>query len=475
MTKCDFKEKNAIILLVLLSIADSLAILLFGAASIPLFFLSAFILYIFFNLKNSIILALGITPMMNIGVFHIGIVDIRISQLLWAPILIVALINKAFYSGMNRTKLDPRIRMILIILIGSSFLSIIPSDYPFISLRESLQLVYLTAIFIIIVVEVNSIQMLNKAIIVLLFSSLVFIIFGFLKIILGYSIMPFIEINGLHSISFIKTPLVEQAAFTAGALFKRADAFFLGPVGTAAYLIPIIILAISLLYDKNSLTSTVRRTCCFCSLLGSFLLLLTFSRAGLVILLLLLLLLSFLKRCISKELLIIFICIFLIFIISVSQRARLLEITSLGEESTQEHLRLWKQAIVMFINKPMLGYGAGTFCFQKYFINVPYFLSGKSIENLPHNMFLLMAAETGFIGLISLTLFLFMVIRNIWINLRREKIGYLYNINLGLLLGITGVILMNLTMNFFAVEIFWMLLALGYATSNITKNKSCKI
>lgn len=469
MVRDVFKEKNTAILVLIFSIFSSLMILLFGPGFIPLLFLVTFFLYIFVNLKNSMVLAIGVMSMMNIGIMHIGIVDLRVSQLLWTPILFVALLKKSFYSDINKTKLDKRLIIILLILIGSSFLSIIPSGYPLVSLREAMQLIYFVAIFILIIVEVNSIQMLRKIISALLFFSVIFIVFGFLKIILGHSIIPFTEMDGLSSFSFTQTSLKEQYAFTGSALFKRADAFFLGPVATAAYLIPIIILAVSLLFNKEFLTQAVRKSCYFCSVFGSFLLLLTFSRAGVVILPFLLLSLCFLRRRISKQLLIVLICFFLILSFSVSQRARLLEIVSLEEGSTQAHLRFWKQSIAMFLNKPFFGFGAGTFSFQSHLIDVSRYFSSQPVGGLPHNMFLLMAAETGFVGLASLVVFLLIVIKHIWATLQRGGTEYLYNINLGLFLGVIGLILMNLTMNFFKVEIFWILLALGYTTSNIMK------
>ncbi|MGA2775284.1 MAG: O-antigen ligase family protein [Candidatus Omnitrophota bacterium] len=471
MVKEKFERKNITTLLIVFSVLIGLLTLISGAMIIPILFFFITILYIFFNLKNSIILAIGITPMMNICVFHSTIADIRISQLIWGSILVVALINRMLYFGMDKLRIDAKIWLTLFILIGISFLSIIPSGYKLITLRKSIQLVYLAAIFIIILTEINSIQMLNKAVLALLLSSIIFIGFGFLKVILGYSILPFIEIDSLHSVSFTKTPLMEQYAFSGTALFKRADAFFWGPVATAAYLIPIIILSISLLFDKDILAPKIKRLCYFCSLFGPLLLLLTFSRAGFIIFSLLLLFLYFLKHRIPKQLLIILIIIIAVFTISMSQRSRLLEIASLGEASTQSHFRLWMQAIVMFLNKPILGYGAGTFSLQRFIINVPTFLSGENIDTLPHNMFLLMAAETGIVGLFSLVIFLFLVIKNIWIRLSLEQDRYLYNINLGFFLGIIGVILMNLTMNFFTIEIFWVFLGLGYVSSNIINNK----
>jgi len=465
------KQRNIVLLLVIFSILSSFIILFFGPAILPLAFFFIFILYIFVNFDNSIVLAIGIMSMMNIAVMHIGIIDLRMSQLLWAPILLMALLRQAFHFGIRSPKLETKLKIILFILVACSFLSIIQSNYPLVSLRESIQLLYFVAIFVIIVKEVNSQYKIRKVTAVILFFSLIFIVFGLLKFILGNSLIPFVEIDNLNSISFTQTPLKEQYTFSGDTLFRRADVFFLGPVATAAYLIPIVILAASLLFNKDLFVSSIRRLCYFCSFFGSLMIILTFSRAGTVVLMLLLLLLCVLKRRFPKHLVIILVCFFVVLFFSSAQKMRLLEITSLGEQSTQIHFIVWKQAIAMFLSRPILGYGAGTFNYQSFIIDAPLVYLERAAHTAAHNMFLLLAAETGLLGVSSLIIFLFVVTRHIWVSLRREQVGYLYNIKLGFFLGIIGLILMNLTMNFFTVEIFWIFLALGYATANIIENE----
>jgi O-antigen ligase len=119
--------------------------------------------------------------------------------------------------------------------------------------------------------------------------------------------------------------------------------------------------------------------------------------------------------------------------------------------STLYHLAVWESAYWIFDDNKLFGVGLGEFVghwivpeFHRY-----YSLSFNDID--PHNIFLKLMAETGVLGTGLFGLFILFTILKINLN---DENSFLVAFSFGALL------LMNMTMNAFFVEFFWISAAL---------------
>ena len=146
--------------------------------------------------------------------------------------------------------------------------------------------------------------------------------------------------------------------------------------------------------------------------------------------------------------------------------------TSLEEikdESAQVRIELWKGAIAMTKDRPIFGYGYGTF---------PYVI-GNYVPGLSnfdaHNTYLILAAEMGIPALLIFLLILFIMIKNArWLYLK-SKDKFVRAFALGMLGCLFGLVMVNMFGSRLNSEevgaYFWIYAGLIMAAVNMKKRK----
>ena len=409
-------------------------------------------------IEYDLIFFVGITSVAfyNIAIVHLGLLDLRPYQFVWSA-LFASLVLKAFINQENPFKWSPII-LPLMLLIVTHITSIKSSGSPMITLKESIQIIYFGMIFLIIQQTIQSKEMVIKVVHVLLIVTSVFICWGLFVWMMHKPPVPGISINIEESVQIgFRSESGKKQRLALGSYIKRTSACFLGPVATANYLSMMLILILSMIFAKH--VGIWKRTFLYLLFLAGYILLVTtYSRAGWIVFPACVILLMYLRKQVGLPYLFVLVSLFFVAIAWAPVRARFFEILHPSQEaSAMGHLVLYIIGIKLFMSSPLLGIGAGLFPFS---LSMP--------QNSPHNMFIEIAAETGIIGLMSLVWFIVALFVSMLKAIKLEPDGYYRDILIGLTLAVTSMILMNLTMNAFKVETFWVMLGLGYAASMVT-------
>lgn len=148
-------------------------------------------------------------------------------------------------------------------------------------------------------------------------------------------------------------------------------------------------------------------------------------------------------------------------------KVRLTKFFIFEEQSSKDRLMIWSVAKNMFLHKPWLGVGLGTFMF-----NFDRFLTQRYPYGIPyaHNCYLQMAAETGIIGLASFLVVLAVFLYNGIKNLNIKKVEFSWYVLIAALASVLGYcVQMAVDTSFYALDLgmlFWLLLGLGVAAMN---------
>jgi len=192
------------------------------------------------------------------------------------------------------------------------------------------------------------------------------------------------------------TPGIAKGDFF-GHLLLRPYATFSHPNVLAGFVLSAFILSASFVYRKNKTLFT------FYFLLFTFTIFISFSQAVWLVGLLLVLVVSkdlktnkWLKRLVCGG------AIFLLMLL-------LIKIPLFKEESFFQRVELAKTAFQLIKQKPLVGVGLNNFI-----VNLPRFQKGQTLWLQPvHNIYLLVAAETGIVGLIIFLWFLFLTFKKL--------------------------------------------------------------
>jgi len=156
-------------------------------------------------------------------------------------------------------------------------------------------------------------------------------------------------------------------------------------------------------------------------------------------------------------------------------RQRLTEFFVFKDVSSLDRIRIWDAALKMFMSRPLLGLGLGTFMFNFSKFVVKDYAYGAPYA---HNCYLQMASETGIVGLVSflsiLVLFFVYGIESV-INKQRTFFWYILLASLASVLGYC--IVMAVDTNFYSLDLgilFWILLGLGVSAMNNIKSETVK-
>lgn len=341
------------------------------------------------------------------------------------------------------------------------FLGIAVSESRIITFRESMQFIYLYSIFIVmrsIFYKKENVLLFLKYI---FYSAIVFCIFGLLSVIIGRFPIKVTIVDVLHGGVYFLTHLPEtQLTEKSGFSIVRISSFFWGSVGSANLLIILYYLIAS---SKNRYRIGLK-------IVIVIFLLLTGSRGGWVTFCLLYLIDSIIeKRKLLSRLSISIIVILLGIFFLPAIKERFTEVFSLEEGSSKYHAAIWLTAINIFLHNPLIGIGSG--CLPLRLIDSHYFsmLKVYAVHTEAHNLFFKILAENGMFGILFFIIFLVKIIKPIgpYCN---NRFPILKNI----LLAFIGTLIMNMTMNAFMIEPFWILIALLIGAYEFTKDTTSK-
>jgi len=418
------------------------------------------------------LLAVATTPLANLGVLRIGIVDLRATQLLWSAIFMAMLAQNLMRGRLVMRK--AAVWLPLALFVAAQFASLATTLHLKIGARESLQFLYLVAIFYVLYHILGSRQAVRYAIVTLLVATAIFVFFGLLTMTIGKPPLPFITLQlgeGLQIRAdwlgpFKRLTGRELTTMIGGHSVRRATSFYLAPVAVGSFLTQMIIVAVAL-GTGHGMAPWKRLT--YGLLIAGALVVwfLTFSRASWVTLPIALVLLAFLKGRGRLAILLTILLIAALVLSSAAARARILGSLSLREPSVSRHLIYWRSAWAMFQDRLLLGHGPGSFG-PEATNYIPLFGDITFKNPAVHNMFLQVAAETGLIGLLAIIWTLLAIFGALWRALRSEVTGSYKELLLGLSLALLAGVAINMTLNLFNHEIFWVLLAIGYAAARAT-------
>ncbi len=419
------------------------------------------ILFVFLLIKKTdfILICISVFPPFNqLVVIHAGLCDIRIMQLLWCIVIV-----KYFIENLYKRKLY-NIRFFyydiyIVIFIFFCFIQALLYKEHLLIFKETLQWIYLYSIFVFYRSYYNTykkIKIFSKFVVIV---SIMFSSYGILKFFYGKDFIPAIHINLFHGIQFVRTSL--SAREVLSGVFFRTDSFLWGPVGTANILL--------IQYFMVNISPLKQITKLIVKFLIILVLVLTASRAAWIFFISLYFVEIWLKK---KNIPLRFIgsvgIVYLIFLFFPWVLYRFLDTFSAEESSNIWHIVIWSSGIEMFKSNPLWGIGTGCFAYSTILRKM---LSAAGLDTIfitSHNMFLKLLSENGLLGF-GLWLMFFISFFNKYWNYRFLKKNYLYR---SLFFSLIGTILMNLTMNAFMIEIFWIILGVFVGAFYCCENNS---
>ena len=144
---------------------------------------------------------------------------------------------------------------------------------------------------------------------------------------------------------------------------------------------------------------------------------------------------------------------------------RLQTVISTSEIGKLDRLAMWKSAVHMIRDRPLVGHGLNTFM-ANY---LRYWVAGERQPRYAHNCYLQVAAETGFVGLAAFLVWLWQLFRPMFLALSSRRLTSAHSLLAGLTAGLLAFALQAaVDTNFYSVRqsgLFWALagLAIGWS------------
>jgi len=434
---------------IVLSVICACAFFLHPAVPFIIALLLFSVVVIYNNLNKSFLLIAILTPLNNMILVKTGITDIRICQVIYiicmgllALRIVVGSIKLEEYIKFE--KYDIAFALYILISYFQSFIVRI----PILALRELIQLVYFYSLFIILRSIFAKKMNYNYFIKWMIIVTILFVLVGLANYIFGSTILRLVNIDlAGANITFLKSSPKIQQSVLSGIEIVRADSFFWGSVGTANILI-------ILFYLISSGTSRYIPAIKI-SIIPA--LLVTASRAGYIVFFFQYMLGSlFSRKRFLLKIIVGIVCLVMAYSTISIFADRLNEIVSFKEKSNMAHFALWRSGYEMIRNNLLFGVGTGHFMYElpNYDYSSAYGLVGLRTE--VHNIILKIFTENGLVGIILLIMVLYGVLRKS-ISMR---ILFKSKDAQNIFLAFIGTLLMNMTMNAYMIEIFWVVLAL---------------
>jgi len=400
------------------------------------------------DIEKTIVVLCALFPFNNIIIFRVGALDIRLIELAWCFVLPYLFATEVV---LQKKIVDTRFKKYDLFFLGFLLIGFVrtifySNEYNLIIYKEIIKAIYLFSLFFVARAVFQKRENLYLFLKIIVWVTLIFCLFGYIQLLAGTFPFRSIYLSPFGGGVYIMPPLSgTQLTEHGGLLLRRIESFFWGEVGTANLLI--------IMYFLISLVEFKWRVLLKILIVG--LLLLTGSRAGWIILYILIIAdliirkKKFLLKFISS-----FTIVFFLFYLIPPLRERIMEIFSASESSNRAHLAIWLTGWDMFKGHFILGVGMG--CFAEIAKISDYFrIFDIYGTRAAHNFLLRVLAETGILGLIFLVSFFasFSLPMKRYFNFR-------YPIFVRIAFAFLGTVLMNMTMNAFWIEPFWIVFAL---------------
>jgi len=407
-------------------------------------------------------------PFNNIVTVRFFTVDIRMIEIFWIPTFLTLLLRFLMRTDDARKFKFERYDILFLCFLISCGFKAIGDPYSFNISIEIIQIIYLYSIFFFFRNICNDKVYLSYFLKYIVPIAFIFCIFALITAAVGKfplkSVRIFFPSGGIKLIDSLTE--IQYSEISNIHSLIRVDCFFWGSTGTGN----ILIVLFFLVRASRKLKVYRNKTIILLESLILLCIIFTGSRASWVFMTFLFLLISFIERRyfflkVFVGFCIVGLCIYLF----PSIRERILEIFYTDESSNRSHFASWFAGIEMFVNHPILGVGLGRYPYEA--MNST-FLKAFKVFIMPraaHNILLRILAENGILGIITLgTLLGMVIIKSIKGIIRNHIFREIY-------FSFLGTFLMNLTMNAFMKEPFWILMGLvmgSYSFSNSKKSKN---
>jgi len=443
-------------------------VLVFGLWTLPILVWAGFVLLAVTDIRKAALVVVFLTPLR--GYLIIGFGSFNFSVLFFMYVVLFVRLAMGTVLGREpRLKVFP-LKWIFIVLTGACLVSILPSRYPLLSLKESLQVCYFTLIFVVLANTLDSKRLARTALIVFVISSVVFLAVGFVGVIAGRDLIPRLYYNTASAAVELKDTVIHERITLLGGVVTRQYFEFI-PLGC----IPGFVAFVAIGFLAALRHHPVARIGLWVSLaLALFFWATSYSRTAMAALPLVAVVYLFLRKRASLAavgLLVVFIGLVL-FYPPFKYRFRegfMFEY----QPTTLQRVVGWLKGLQMVRDKPITGYGAGTYGIEATgIVDFPLRAAlGARVGNYPapaghdpHNQWIRFFAETGLAGGIAYLLFTLAVPMVLWkarkAQLRRDPVTA--SLLAAVFCGVLYVLLRSLTNPFFENESTWIYFSLAY-------------
>lgn len=421
---------------------------------------------------NLILLAIFMSPFSYLFTYKSNIADIRLVEVLWLIIFVIALIKKACNKEQmlsnNRLKINRESHAIFTLYIAAICISCLFSINITRSAKELFQYIYLFIIMYIVYDKSKDFEFFKKIVKMFICANILLVTICILSYIRKDVIIPsfFLLPNG--------TIYVNNNLFSTNTLMDSGTEILrlngvLG-LGATAIANQVIIESLFINYMIRMTSGKKRTLLCLLLVANLITIVFTYSRAGLI-LFFVVHLLSVMSQDHVKNIAIILVAILIcgIFLSLFSNvQERLMETFNTEEQSSKYHFAIWLIALKTGYNNIMTGIGLGNMAFsygdyENYFLK--FGLYPADSVNV-HNFLLQIWSEQGITGIFAgFCLFISPIICYIKCKIFKltslEKKLYDF-----IFLAFIGTLTFNLTNNNFYIEIFWILLGMVYSSKD---------
>lgn len=403
--------------------------------------------------RNAVIALALASPFYDLAVIQVaGVADIRILEVLWA-VAAVSLMWRISSGAETRFVAPPRwFTLGISALAGWFFVAALASGAGLRPLIEAVQTGYLVVIAYLVAGVVSGttsselLRWLRPWAVVMslvLLLSLGGYVLGFVPV--AQTIVKVPEM----SVEYAANAVLVQDSGAAQVQISRLSVLNLGPVGTAAALVSILIVALAFALSDAGHKSS--RLAWLVMGSGGLVLLLTYSRAGwalaIVAAALLMLAARSRKATITLSL---FALVLAVFGSLPSVASRVEDFANVGEGSYQAHARMWVTAAYMISEHPVFGWGPGMYAEKANAMDINSWMATDISADQPHNWLLEISAETGGVGGVIVIALVGTILVFGWRRLKDAQLPVL-----AVWVATGAYVAMNLTLNAFRTEMMW--------------------
>lgn len=418
------------------------------------------------RLDKLILFAVFITPLKDIIIVHIGIIDFRITHLVWFAVFGILLIKRTDirYRDSCTCTDDKNNKLIFVLYIGMLLITVLYSIDMERSIKELVQYLYLFAAMYIIYVKSKDMDFLRKIIKVSIISNAVIDLIVFLCLMAGKALIPQIHITQTGAVYLNDTFLSTQSLIETGSSIDRINILGMGPIGLTFY---VLLQSLLINYSIRKAKGGAKIFLAALFISDACIAVIGYSRIGILLFFILNIATMFTKnkmRNIGIGLLTALgACIFIL--LDPNVLYRVLETFNTEELSSKYHFVFWLIALKTGYNNILTGIGPGNM--ESHPGNNDYLFQQFGIfrtDTVPtHNFVLQIWSEQGVIGLLlNLTMLALPVIYYVNARFVRRSVpaGSIYKY---IILGFTGICIYSLTNNSYYIETFWEFIGITYA------------